>query len=150
MSVKDIKEAVAAQQLKQKEIQEDYTFCGQQVTIKRITAHYFEEAREWSDSQDINTRRAAKAKMVQLCFYEPDTGVRIYDDNEVNQLVGFDAIDIDDAYHACLRVNGFSPAGKEGILKNLLKILGEDGLRELREIIDARLQSSSKDIPTTS
>jgi len=148
MSVKSIKDAVS----KKKDIivQKETEFCGEKVILKRISGYYMAEWREWSNSDKPEIKRLERAKLLQLCIHDPESGNRVYDDIEVTQIIGLGSIDIDEIYFECLRVNGYGEQGRDDILKNLVMTLGEDGLRELHEIIGARLQSFSKDIPTTS
>ena len=148
MSVKNIKEAFLKKQANP--VQKEFDFLGEKVLVKRLSGYYMAEWREWDSSKDTEISRLAQAKMIQLCFHDPESGNRIYTDNEVTQIVGWGGIDIDDAFNECMRVNGYGERGREAILKNLLMTLGKDGLQELQEIISAQLQDSSKPIPTTS
>jgi len=148
MSVQDIKNAVSKK--KENVVRKEFEFCGEKVILKRLTGYFMEEWREWETDDKPEISRLSKAKMIQLCVHDPESGQRVYADNEVTQIVGLDGIDIDEAFNECMRVNGYGERGREAILKNLLITLGEDGLRELHEIIGARLQSCSEDTPTTS
>jgi len=147
MSFEDVKKAIEAKrQVRQsKEIE----FEGVKVLARQISAYGIEEYREFANSEDPQVKRLYRAKMVQLCLNDIESGRRLYDDKEVRDLAGHNSLEIDRVFHLCLTLNVFDDAGREGILKNLLMTLGEDGLLELREIIDGRLQNFSKDTPAT-
>lgn len=147
MSVQELKQKFESKKGVRKS--QEAEFLGEKVLIKQISAYSFAEYREVTNSSDPNINRLGRAKLVQLCMCDPETGSRIYDNNEVTQLVGFNGFDIDRIYDVCNQVNGYGIQGGEDILKNLLKTLGEDGLRELQEIINVQLQSFSKDTAST-
>jgi hypothetical protein len=117
------------------------------VLIKQISAYGMEEYRDYANSEDKEIRRLHRAKLVQLCMYHEESDKRFYTDMEVRDVASHNPGEIDRLYHVCLKINGYGNDGKEDILKNLVMILGEDGLLELRGIIDARLQSLLKDTP---
>ena len=144
MSIKDLKEKFEAKKaIKQtKEI----VFLDEKVLMKQIGAYSMEEYREYEGSDNPQIKRLYRAKLLQLCLHDIESGQRIYDDNEVTQIVGQNPAEIDRVYFECLRFNGYG-SGQADILKNLLMTLGVDGLRELRGIIDAQLQSSCSDTP---
>jgi hypothetical protein len=147
MSVQELKQKIEAKKAGRKT--KDFEFVGEKVIIRQISGMGFAEWREYANSDDPKIHRLERAKLAQLCLHDPESGQRIYDDNEVTQIIGHNAIEIDRVYNECLRVNGYGDAGREDVLKNLLMTLGENGLLELREIIDARLQSCSPVTPST-
>lgn len=147
MSVQELKQRIEAK--KAKLASKDFEFVGEKVLIKQISAYSMAEYREYANSEDPKINRLARAKLLQLCLHDPESGQRLYEENEVTQIIGHAGIEIDKPFNECLRVNGYGYEGREAILKNLVMTLGEDGLQELREIIDARLQSSSSGTVTT-
>jgi hypothetical protein len=103
-----------------------------------------------TQSKDPEVNCLSLAKLVQLSLHDKK-GDRIYEHLEITQLAGFKpAKELENISDIAMRINGYSAEGVEEILKNLLRIFGDDGLLELREIIDAQLQSSSKSTPPTS
>lgn len=147
MKIEEIKQAIEAKKAQRNS--KPFEFFGIKVLIKQISAYSMAEYREYANSEDAKISRLSRAKLLQLCLHDIESGQQLYGDNEVTQLVGHAGIEIDRVFNECLRVNGYGGEGREDILKNLVMTLGDDGLRELREIIDARLQSCSKDTPPT-
>lgn len=147
MSIQELKQQIEARKaVKQsKEVE----FCGVKLQVKQLTGYAMAEWREYANSDDPKVSRLSRAKLLQLCLYDPESGQRLYEDNEVTQLIGHAGIEIDRVFNECLRVNGYGTEGREDILKNLVMTLGEDGLLELQEIINVQLQSFSKDTAST-
>jgi hypothetical protein len=149
MNFDEAKKAIEAKRTATKKSKKDF-FGDIPVLLKQITACQMEEYRDYAGSDQPEVRRLYRAKLVQLCMYHEESGERFYTDKEVRDVAAHEPNIIDRLYYECLRINGYGSDGREDILKNLVTTFGEDGLRELQEIIDARLQSFSKDTAPTS
>jgi len=147
MSVKEIKQAIF--EVWDDIPQEEYQIGDRKVFIRGLSAYDLEVYRKWKNSADDLKSCSANSKLVQLSLYD-ERGSRLIDDLEVNQINGKFGSRIDEIVDVILRVNGFNPVGADAILKNLRKILGDAGLRELRENITALLESSSSGTAPTS
>jgi hypothetical protein len=147
MSLKEDKQAIIEEW--DKIPQEDVEIGGRKVVIRGLTAYDLEVYRKWKNGSDELRACSAGAKLVQLSVYNKE-GNRLFDDNEVNQINGKFGMKIDELVDTILRVNGFNMVGADAILKNLRKILGDSGLRELHESISVLLASSASATPSTS
>lgn len=147
MSAKELKEAFLS--LRDNMPKEDYQINGKKYIVKSLSSYQIEQWRLWQSSEDEIVKCSASAKLVQLSLCD-DKGNRLFEDNEVNKIVGVLGHYIDEIADIALRISGYTTRGREAILKNLKKILGDDGLQELRDSITAQLQSSSEDTPPTS
>jgi hypothetical protein len=147
MSLKEDKQAILDEW--DKIPQEDYEIGGRKIVIRGLTAYDLEIYRKWKNGSDELRSCSAGSKLVQLSLYTKD-GNRFFEDAEVNEINGKFGTKIDELVDVILRVNGCNAVGADAILKNLLKILGVAGLRELQESISVLLASfASATLPTS-
>jgi len=147
MAIDEIKQAIfkALEEIPE----EDYEIGGQKIVIRGLSAYELNVYRKWKNNADELKSCSAMAKLIQLSLYKKD-GSRLIGDDEVNQINGMFGTKIDEIEGAVLRVNGFNDLGVDAIIKNLRKILGDAGLRELRESINVLLPNSSSNTAPTS
>jgi len=108
-----------------------------------------ESYRDYANNKEGDYRRLSAAKLVQISLRSKD-GTVCFSEKDVPILAGIDDIDIRPICQAAQRINGYSPEGLEEILKNLLIILGIDGLYGLLENIGAHCPNCGKDTQSTS
>jgi hypothetical protein len=128
---------------------EEITIGKTKVTVRALTCYDCAVWRAFHNSPDELVRTSNTAKLIQLSLYDKK-GNRLFEDKEINELNGKFGKKIDDIVDVIQRVNGWSQAGQEAILKNLQRTLGVAGLRELQGNITVLLQNSEKDTATTS
>lgn len=122
--------------------------AGCEAWVYGLTGYQMEDWRLLRSS-DTADARLSSAKLVQLALRDGD-GNRIFEANELTIIGGLPAKELEPIVDTALRLSGFGADAQEAILKNLLRTLGADGLRDLLESIIAQSQSCSKDIQATS
>lgn len=109
---------------------EETTFFGQKVWIWPLSSYEMEAWRAYVRSDDEDEVRKNVAKLVQMSIRTED-GSYIYPASAVNQIAGFrPARELDRIEEIALRINGYSTAGIEAILKNLEMTPGGSGSPE--------------------
>lgn len=153
------KEELTAQQIKEAIIkaktenprkpQEECEIMGVKGWLFKVSSYEMEGYRDYAGNKEGNFRKLSAAKLVQISFRSKD-GTTCFSEKDVPILAGLDDEVINPIYRTCLRINGFSVEGMEEIVKNLLIILGVDGLYELLANIGAPCPNCSKDTRSTS
>lgn len=146
----EFKKAVEAQQAITRTRNEKTTFFGQDAWVFVISGAEIEAYWECTRSPETAKKKLALATLVAVSLCDKN-GKRRYEDLDVTRLAGFKpAKELDNIKDIALRINGYGAEGVEEILKNLLRMIGEDGLRDLQENITSLLKSSSKSTVPTS
>lgn len=150
LTAQEIKAAIIkAKTENPKKPQEECEILGVKGWLFKVSSYEMEGYREYANNKEGNFRKLSAAKLVQIAFRSKD-GTVCFSEKDVPILAGLDNKVIDPVYKAVLRINGFSQTGLEEILKNLLIILGVDGLYELLASINAPCPNCSKDTNSTS
>lgn len=98
---------------------------------------------------DYEKQRLSNAKLVQISFRDED-GNFVFEDSDVAILGGIKTRYIDPVYRSALQINGFTEDGIETILKNLIAIIGADGLYDTLESLGFPSPKCSKNIQSGS
>ena len=150
LTAPQIKEAIIkAKTENPRKPQEECEILGVKGWLFRVSSYEMEGYREYANNKEGNFRKLSAAKLVQISFRSKN-GTACFSEKDVPILAGLDEEVINPVYRAAMRVNGFSVEGLEDILKNLLIVLGVDGLYELLASINAPCPNCSKDTHTTS
>jgi len=150
LTAQQIKEAIIkAKTDNPKKPQEECEILGVKGWLFKVSSYEMEGYREYANNKDGDYRKLSAAKLVQIAFRSKD-GTVCFSEKDVPILAGLDNEVIDPVCKAILRINGFSQSGMEEILKNLIVILGVDGLYELLASIGAPCPNCGKDTSFTS
>ena len=124
---------------------EKATFFGQEVWVWPLSSYEMESWRAYVKSKDDMEIRKNVAKLIQISLRTED-GAVLYPSDSVDMIAGFrPAIELDRIEEIAMRVNGYSSAGMEDILKNLSTTPGDSGSPGSPESIDAASENCSKD-----
>ncbi len=149
-TAQQIKEAIIkAKTENPKKPQEECEILGVKGWLFKVSSYEMEGYRDYANNKEGNFRKLSAAKLVQISFRSKD-GTACFSEKDVPILAGLDDEVINPVYRAVLRINGFSPEGLKGILKNLLITLGINGLYELLASINAPCPNCGKGTNPTS
>lgn len=150
MTAQEIKAAIIkAKTDNAKKPQEPCEILGVKGWLFKVSSYEMEGYREYANNREGDFRKLSSAKLVQISFRSKD-GTVCFSEKDVPILAGLDDEVINPIYRAVLRINGYTSEGLEEIVKNLLIMLGVDGLYELLESTGAQCPKCSKDTPSTS
>jgi hypothetical protein len=100
------------------------------------------------DSEQISPD-LANARLIQMSAHDAE-GNLLFDETDIMALGEMSVLDERPMMDVINRINGIGRESNEAILKNLLKILGTDGVYGLLASINAPCPSCSKGTPSTS
>lgn len=121
---------------------------GIQGWLYRATSYQMESWREISNSKDDNMRKLGPAKLIQISFRDDD-GNNVFEEIDLPIIGGILDSEINRVFKRALAINGYGGEGIESILKNLLLILGADGLYDSLVSIGYQCPNCSKDTQNT-
>ncbi len=100
------------------------------------------------NSPDEDIRKLAAAKLVQISFRDKDNK-SVFEELDLPMIAGMPYDQIQPIRVAILRINGMSTEGFEDVVKNLIAVLGTDGVFALLAKIGAACPNCGKDTPLT-
>jgi len=128
---------------------EEQEIAGVKVWVHGLTSYELEEWRILRNNPEGTNANLTTAKLLQLALRD-ETGARIFTAKELAIIAGLPARNIEPLAKVALRLSGYGVEAEAAILKNLMKIPGDDGSSEQPENTDAQSQSSSEDTPAGS
>lgn len=155
MKAEEIKKAIIAKKLEKKKTVGEAVILGVGGFLYRASSALFEDYRAYRNAvkddgtPDYEKRRLANGKLVQISFRDEE-GNFVFEDSDVPVIAGIDEIEIFPLCRKIWTVNGLSDESIEALLKNLIGILGVDGLYALLASINAPCPNCSKGSSTTS
>ena len=147
VTAKEIKRAVM--DLRNQIPKEEQEIAGVKVWVHGLTSYELEEWRILRNNPEGTNANLTTAKLLQLALRD-ETGARIFTAKELAIIAGLPARNIEPLAKVALRLSGYGVEAEAAILKNLMKIPGDDGSSEQPENTDAQSQSSSEDTPAGS
>ncbi len=105
--------------------------------------------RELSSDKDPAKRRLGSAKLIQISFKAED-GTAVFEELDLPIIAGIEDAQINPITRRVIAINGYGNEGAEEILKNLIAILGVDGVYDSLASINAPCPNCSKDMKNTS
>lgn len=155
MNAEQIKKAIFDKKTRPVEPADTAEIYGIEGWLFRTTSYQMEDWRAWSNaskpdgSPDEEKRRLGPAKLIQLSFRDKE-GNQVFEELDVAIIGGMPDAEINSIFKRCLAINGYGGEGIEAILKNLLAIVGVDGVYASLANINAPCPNCGKDTPNTS
>jgi len=116
------------------------------VWVYGLTSYELEEWRLLRNNPEAVDTQLSTAKLLQLALRD-ETGAKIFTAKELAIIGGLPAKDLEPLSRVALRLSGYGIDAEAAILKNLLRIPGDDGLSDLPENTESASQSSSNGTP---
>lgn len=154
MNAEQIKKAIFEKKTKPASSVEKATIFEIEGYLFKVTSYQMESWRACSNaiksdgSPDEEIRRLSPAKLVQISFRDSD-GNPVFEDLDLPVIGGMPDAEINPIFKRCLAINGYGGEGIEAILKNLLAIVGVDGVYASLVNINAACPNCTKDTPPT-
>lgn len=123
---------------------EEHEIAGIKVWIHGLTSYELEGWRLVRNNPDEGLVRLSTAKLLQLSMRD-ETGVRVFQDNELAIIGGLPAIELEPLSRAAMRLSGYGVEAQGEILKNLLQTPGGNGSLEQPESTNAASPNSVND-----
>ncbi len=139
LSAKQIKHAIL--DLRNQIPKEEQEVGGIKVWVYGLTSYELEEWRLVRNNPKAVDAKLSTAKLLQLALRD-ETGAKIFSAKELAIIGGLPAKDIEPLSRVAMKLSGFGVEAEEAILKNLLKIRGDDGSSEQQESTDVPSPSS--------
>ena len=150
LTAQQIKEAIIKAKMdRPKEPVEQVEILGIKGWLFKGSSYEINGWRKYENSKDDDIQRCSMARLVQISFRDKQGNV-VFGEKDVTIIAGIDDDVIYPVYRSALRINGMSVEGLESILKNLLVILGVDGLYGLLASMGAPCPNCLKDTKSTS
>ena len=111
---------------------EEKEIAGVKVWVYGLTSYELEEWRLVRNNPDMVDAKLSTAKLLQLTLRD-ETGVKIFREKELAIIAGLPAKDLEPLSRIAMKLSGYGVEAEEAILKNLLKIPGDDGSSEQPE-----------------
>lgn len=128
---------------------EEVDVAGIKVWVHGLTSYELEEWRILRNNPERINANLSTAKLLQLALRD-ETGTCIFTAKELAIIGGLPAKDIEPLSRVALRLSGYGVEAEAAILKNLLRIPGDDGSSNLQENTSVPSPSSSEDTPAGS
>jgi hypothetical protein len=112
---------------------EEAEILGVKGWLKRSSSYQMEgwrtvaNATKRDNAPDEDRRRLAPAKLIQISFCDED-GKLVFEELDLALIGGIEDAEINRVFKRCLSINGYGGEGIEAILKNLIAIVGTDGV----------------------
>lgn len=154
MKANDIKKAIQNKRAEKKKPTEEIEIVGVKGFLYKSSSYEMEGWRSYSNAttddgkSDENKRRLSPAKLIQISFRDED-GTKVFEELDLPFIGGIEDAEINRVFKRCLAINGYGGEGIEAILKNLLAIVGEDGLFASLVNIGCRCPNCSKSTQPT-
>ena len=139
VTAKEIK--LAFLDLKNQIPKEEVDIAGIKVWVHGLTSYQLEEWRMLRNNPEGIDAYLSTAKLLQLALRD-ETGACIFTAKELAIIGGMPAKDIEPLSRVALRLSGYGVEAEEAILKNLLKIHGDDGSSNSQESTNVPSPSS--------
>ena len=156
MKAEEIKKAIQNKKAEKKRPVEESELLGVKGWLYRSSSIAMEGWRSYSNatkpdgSPDEEKRKLSPAKIVQISFRDED-GNRVFEETDLAFIGTIDDSEINRVFKRCLAINGYGGEGIEAILKNLVAIVGVDGVYASLVNIGCLCPNCSKDTrPTNS
>jgi hypothetical protein len=155
MKAEEIKKAIQAKKAEKKKAVEEAEILGVKGWLYRSSSIAMESWRSYTNatkpdgSPDDERRNLSPAKLVQISFKDED-GNKVFDDTDLAFIGTMDDMDVNRVFKRCLAINGYGGEGIEAILKNLVAIVGTDGVYASLVNIGCPCPNCSKDTQPTS
>lgn len=115
----------------------------------RPSSYEMEGWRELYKDNDPAKRRLSPAKLIQISFRDED-GTAVFEELDLPIIAGIEDSQINPIVRRILAINGYGDEGAEIILKNLIAILGVDGVYDSLASIGAACPNCLKNTANTS
>ena len=125
---------------------EEHEIASVKVWVHGLSSYELEEWRLLRNNPEGVDSQLSTAKLLQLALRD-ETGVRIFDANELAVIGGLPAKEIEPLSRVALKLSGYGVEAEAAILKNLLRTTGGNGSLEQPGNTKAQSQSSSEDTP---
>lgn len=149
MTAEQIKKAIIEKKVQRPKPIESAEILGIRGFLFRSSSFNMEAWRELASDKDPQKSHLAPAKLIQISFCD-EAGTPVFEDLDMTLIAGIDDAEIRPVYNRCMAINGFGREGAEVLLKNLLTILGADGVYALLESMDAPCPNCIKATAATS
>ena len=133
---------------RQKMPKEEYQIGEQKVWFRGLKGREWEDWKTAASDPEKIDPNLVNAKIIQMSMCEED-GSLVFNETDIMALGEMWMSDIKPMLEIIFRLNGIGASSYEAILKNLVKILGIDGLFDLLASINVRCPNCSKDTATT-
>lgn len=155
MKAEEIKKAIQEKKAQKKKFIEEAEILEVKGFLYRASSYEMEGWRAYSNAvtdegkPDENKRRLSPSKLIQISFRDED-GLKVFEELELPFIGGIEDTEINKVFKRCLAINGYGGEGIEAILKNLVAIVGVDGVYASLVNIGCPCPNCSKDIQPTS
>lgn len=130
VTAKQIKAAIM--DLRNQIPKEECEVAGVKVWVYGLTSYELEEWRLLRNNPEAVDTQLVTAKLLQLALRDV-TGARIFTAKELAIIGGLPARDLEPLSRVAMKLSGYGPEAEAMVLKNLLKIPGDDGSSEQPE-----------------
>ena len=148
MKAAEIKRLILEKKAMRQEPVEEIEILSIKGWLFKSTSYQMESWREACNDKDANIRKLGPAKLVQISFRDKD-GNPVFEELDIAVIGGIEDADINRVFKRALAINGYGGEGIEAILKNLVAIVGVDGVYASLVNINAPCPNCSKDIQPT-
>jgi hypothetical protein len=155
MKAEEIKKAIQAKKAEKQKAVEKAELEGIEVFLYQSSSYEMEGWRSYSNAlnkegePDENKRRLSPSKLIQITCRDDD-GNLVFDESDVPFIGGLSDTEVNRVFKRCLAINGYGGEGIEAILKNLVAIVGVDGVFASLGNIGCPCPNCSKDTQPTS
>lgn len=155
MKAEEIKKAILEKKSKPVKPKEQAELLGVKGFLFQSSSYQMESWRNYSNAlnkegePDEDKRRLSPAKLIQISFRDED-GNRVFEDLDTPIIGGIADSEVNRVFKRCLAINGYGGEGIEAILKNLVAIVGVDGVYASLVSIGCPCPNCSKDTMSTS
>lgn len=133
MKAEEIKKAIQTKKAQKLEPAEEAEILGVKGFLYRTSSYEMEGWRAYSNAlnkegePDEDKRRLSPSKLIQISFRDED-GLKVFEELDLPFIGGIEDSEINRVFKRCLAINGYGGEGIEAILKNLVAIVGVDGV----------------------
>ena len=154
MNAEEIKKAIIEKHTKPKKPTQTAEIFGIEGWLFKPTSAQMEGWRSMVNAitqdgkPDDNIRKLAPAKLIQISFRDKE-GKPVFEELDLPMIGGMPDDQVNPLRLTILRINGMNTEGFEDVLKNLIAIIGIDGVYAMLVKIGAPCPNCRKDIPST-
>jgi hypothetical protein len=133
MKAEEIKKAIQTKKSQKLKSVEEAEILGVKGFLYRSSSFEMEGWRACSNAlnkegePDENKRRLSPSKLIQISFRDED-GLKVFEELDLPFIGGIEDSEINRVFKRCLAINGYGGEGIEALLKNLVAIVGVDGV----------------------
>jgi hypothetical protein len=149
MKAEEIKKAIQAKKAETPKAVEKAELVGTEVFLYLSSSYEMEGWRNYSNAvtkdgePDEDKRRLSPSKLIQISCRD-DEGKVIFEESDIPLIGGVPDAEVNRIFKRCLAINGYGGEGIEAILKNLVAIVGVDGVYASLVNINAPCPNCSK------